>query len=55
MVPSRIIVEVTVPVSATVTAVPEILVLSIAADALMSALTIAPSAILALVIALSAM
>ena len=42
------------PVSDKVTAVPEIFVLSIAADAFISALTIAPSTIFADVIELSA-
>ena len=41
---------VTVPVSPAVIAVPEIFVLSIAADTLISALTIVPSAIIRLVI-----
>ena len=50
IVPSAIIADVTVPVSATVTAVPEIFVLSIAADALMSSLTMVPFAIIRLVI-----
>jgi hypothetical protein len=49
IVPLAIIVEVTVPVSAAVIAVPEIFVAAIAAEAFISALTIVPSRIIVLV------